>query len=94
MLDEILKGTNTKDRHLGAQSLIKQLCKEKCTGLISTHDIALGEMSKGSQSIVNLHFSSEVINHELLFDYKLKSGVCESFNASELMAKIGIKLDK
>ncbi len=94
MLDEILKGTNTQDRHLGAQSLIKQLGKEKCTGLISTHDISLGEISNEAKNIVNLHFSSEIVDHELLFDYSLKSGVCQSFNASELMSRIGIKLEK
>lgn len=93
MLDEILKGTNTKDRHLGAQSLIKQLGNEKCTGLISTHDIGLGEINK-STNILNLHFSSEIVDHELIFDYTLKKGVCQSFNASELMSRIGIRLEK
>ncbi len=94
MLDEILKGTNTKDRHLGAKSLIKQLSSETCMGLVSTHDITLGELSNNVEKITNLHFSSEIVNHELVFDYKLKPGVCHSFNASELMSRIGIKLEK
>ncbi len=94
LLDEILKGTNTHDRQLGARSLIKQLNKKPCLGFVSTHDLALGELGEKEDQLVNLNFSSEVINGELKFDYKLRSGVCQSFNASELMAQIGIELEK
>ncbi|MEQ9423396.1 MAG: hypothetical protein RJQ09_03180 [Cyclobacteriaceae bacterium] len=92
LLDEILKGTNTHDRQLGAKSLILQLIEHNCVGLVSTHDIALGELAQKHQEIRNLHFSSEIKNDKLFFDYTLKPGICQSFNASELMEQIGIKL--
>jgi len=93
MLDEILKGTNTHDRQLGAKSLIKQLMKESCMGLVSTHDIALGQLGEEGDSLNNWHFSSDLKAGQLLFDYQIKEGVCRSFNASQLMAQIGIKLE-
>lgn len=93
LLDEILKGTNSQDRHLGAQALIRQFHKHNATGLISTHDLALGEMAQEIPGFVfNYSFNSEVINDKLVFDYKLQEGVCRSFNASKLMQQIGIEM--
>lgn len=91
LLDEILKGTNSKDRHSGAKALILQL--EKCfsSGIISTHDVELGDEFEGKPFIENYSFTSEMKNNDLIFDYKLKKGVCHSFNASELMRRIGIE---
>lgn len=92
MLDEILKGTNSKDRHRGAEALIKQLSQLDCTGMISTHDIELGELTKTLPNVVNYSFNSKIVGEEIIFDYKLESGICHSFNASKLMQKIGIEL--
>jgi DNA mismatch repair ATPase MutS len=94
LLDEILKGTNSQDRHLGAQALIRQLHKHNASGFISTHDIALGDMAGEMPGFVeNYSFNSEVINEKLVFDYTLQQGVCRSFNASKLMQQIGIEMD-
>lgn len=94
LLDEILKGTNSKDRHTGSVALIKQLLKNKVVGLISTHDLQLTEIAEElPSSIRNFHFDVNVENEELFFDYKLKEGICQSFNASLLMKKIGIDID-
>lgn len=92
LLDEILKGTNSVDRHLGAESLILQLNEMNAFGLVSTHDLKLGELQKSNNQISNYNFSSSIIDEEIVFDYKLRKGICESTNASQLMAKIGIKL--
>lgn len=91
-LDEILKGTNSKDRHSGAKALIFQLHQTNSSGFISTHDVELGDELEGSDFIENLSFSSEVINNQLIFDYTLRKGVCHSFNASQLMKQIGIRI--
>ncbi len=91
LLDEILKGTNSKDRHSGAKALILQLKKCRASGIISTHDVELGDEFEGESFIENFSFTSEMIDDELFFDYKLKKGVCHSFNASELMSRIGIE---
>ena len=92
-LDEILKGTNSKDRHHGAKALIRQLHRYPASGFISTHDLELGNMAEEhSDYVQNYSFSSEVVEGKLLFDYKLREGICQSFNASELMKQIGIEM--
>ncbi|MGL1887556.1 MAG: hypothetical protein OCD76_13655 [Reichenbachiella sp.] len=90
LLDEILKGTNSEDRHKGAIGLINQLSEGNCIGLISTHDIELAELSKANEVLVNYSFNSTIQNDEIIFDYKLTEGACKSFNASKLMEKMGI----
>ena len=93
LLDEILRGTNSLDRHTGSVALIKQLIKHNAAGIIATHDIGLADLKTDYPSnILNYHFDVEVNNTELYFDYKLKEGTCNSLNASILMKKIGIEL--
>lgn len=91
-LDEILKGTNSKDRHEGAKALMLQLHHTTASGFISTHDVELGDDFDNQGFVENYSFSSEVVNDDLVFDYKLRSGVCHSFNASMLMRGIGIEM--
>jgi hypothetical protein len=92
-LDEILKGTNSADRHRGAEALIRQLHKTTASGFVSTHDLELGQLTDADGFVRNFHFQSDILNGELLFDYKLRDGICESFNASQLMQAIGIEID-
>ena len=91
-LDEILKGTNSKDRHEGAKALMLQLHRTMASGFISTHDVELGDEFDNQGFVENYSFSSEVVNDDLVFDYKLRAGVCHSFNASMLMKGIGIEM--
>jgi hypothetical protein len=94
LLDEILRGTNSLDRHAGSEALIKQLIKQKATALIATHDLGLAELEKEfPQALENFHFDVQVNGEELFFDYQLKPGICTSMNASILMKKIGIELE-
>lgn len=93
LLDEILRGTNSADRHAGSKALIKQLIQHKAVGMVATHDLELAKLEKEyPENIHNYHFDVQVANDELFFDYKLKEGVCQSMNASILMKKIGIEL--
>jgi DNA mismatch repair ATPase MutS len=94
LLDELLKGTNSQDRHLGSSTLIRQLHQGPAFGIISTHDLSLGELSQHHQDIDNFSFNSELRAGKLSFDYKLQHGLCKSFNASELMAQMGIDIEK
>lgn len=89
-LDEILKGTNSDDRHIGAMALIDQLTKKPCMGMISTHDVHLAELSKENSKIENYSFNSTIDGDKIDFDYKLTPGPCKSFNASKLMEQMGI----
>ena len=93
LLDEILRGTNSHDRHAGSSALIKQLIQVEATGIIATHDLELASLEKElPEAIHNFHFDVQVNGPELYFDYTLKTGICQSFNASILMKKIGIEL--
>lgn len=93
LLDEIFKGTNSHDRHQGAIALINQLQKEGAMGLVSTHDLELGEMEKESQGkIKNYHFREYYKNDEIYFDYKLREGISTTRNALYLIRLAGIKV--
>jgi ABC-type multidrug transport system fused ATPase/permease subunit len=93
LLDEILRGTNSFDRHKGSEALIAQLIREKAVAVIATHDVELAVLQEEFPNAVeNYNFDVQVAGEELYFDYKLKHGVCTSMNASILMKKIGIEL--
>lgn len=93
LLDEILRGTNSLDRHTGSAALIKQLIKKDACGIIATHDVELAKLKElYPTNMLNYYFDVQVSNDELYFDYKLKEGICSSLNASILMRKIGIEL--
>ncbi|MDF1863542.1 MAG: hypothetical protein P1U70_01840 [Saprospiraceae bacterium] len=94
LLDEILKGTNSNDRHTGSKALIRQLIKSKGSGIIATHDLELGNLEVQSEgAIENLRMEVEIKDDKLFFDYKLKKGVSESFNATLLMKNMGIRIE-
>ncbi len=93
LLDEILRGTNSLDRHTGSVAFIKQLIKENAVAVIATHDVELADLqNEYTDAIENYHFDVHVEGEELYFDYKLKRGICQSMNASLLMKKIGIEM--
>lgn len=93
LLDEILRGTNSNDRHTGSKALIKQLLQHKATGILATHDLELAKLAdEYPLTVHNYHFDVQVNADELYFDYKINRGVCQSMNASILMKKIGIEL--
>jgi DNA mismatch repair ATPase MutS len=93
LLDEILRGTNSLDRHTGSKALIQQLIKHNAVGIIATHDIELSKLENDfPSSIKNYHFDVQVDCEKLFFDYKLKQGICSSMNASILMKQIGIEM--
>lgn len=90
ILDEILKGTNSTDKAIGAQKFVKRLLKEKAVGIIATHDLSLCTLADDFPTIQNYYFDAEIINDELHFDYRLKEGVCKNMNASFLLEKMGL----
>lgn len=90
LLDEILKGTNSDDRHKGGIALIAQLSERSAIGLISTHDLALGKLEDTNKKLINYSFNSRLDGGDLIFDYRISDGICKSFNASVLMQKMGI----
>ncbi|MCC6726260.1 MAG: hypothetical protein IT258_17265 [Saprospiraceae bacterium] len=93
LLDEILKGTNSVDRHTGSAALIQQLIRLRGGGIIATHDLELGRMeAESGGSVENLCMEVEIRDSQLFFDYKIKPGVSKSFNATLLMRQMGIEV--
>ncbi len=94
LLDEIFKGTNSQDRHMGAKLLIKQLCQCNGLGLVSTHDLELAVLEQESSGTVkNYHFQESYQNNEIHFDYRLRPGVSTTRNALYLMKIAGVDVD-
>jgi DNA mismatch repair ATPase MutS len=94
LLDEIFKGTNSQDRHEGAKILIRQLSKAGAMGMVSTHDLELGDLERESElRIKNYHFREFYENNKIYFDYKLRPGVSTTRNAMYLIKMAGIDVD-
>ena len=90
VLDEILKGTNSKDKASGSKKFVKKLVALSSNGIIATHDVSLCELENDFKEIKNFFFDAKVSNNELSFDYLFKKGVCENMNASFLLKKMEI----
>jgi hypothetical protein len=91
ILDEILRGTNSNDKHSGTIGLIRKLVSRNACGIIATHDLSVANLAHEYPAYVSDKcFESEIINDELLFDYRIKDGVCTKLSASFLMKKMGI----
>ncbi len=91
LLDEILKGTNSTDKHRGSEALLKQVVQYDSTFFITTHDLKLGELEKKfPEHIKNYHFESFIREDELEFDYKIREGIAKNMNASFLLKKMNI----
>lgn len=95
LIDEMLRGTNSVDKYLGSRAIIKKLISEKGRGMVATHDLQLSTLADEYPKLVkNYHFDIQVIDGEMLFDYKLKIGECKIFNASMLLKGIGVDVEQ
>ena len=93
LFDELLEGTNSKDRRIGAEGLLKGLLSRRAIGVVTTHDLALTEIANSSNGqIRNMHFEDQVQDGKMHFDYKLREGVIAKSNALELMRLMGFEL--
>jgi DNA mismatch repair ATPase MutS len=91
LLDELLSGTNSHDRRLGAQALLIGLVDRDAIGLATTHDLALAEIAEHLNGrAVNVHFEDRLEGGQILFDYHLRPGVVARGNALELMRAVGL----
>jgi len=91
ILDEILRGTNTKDKQTGSLGILEKLISKNSIVIIATHDLLIGDLAKKYPEIVVNHcFEVELTNDQLIFDYKLKDGISQKMNASFLMKKLEI----
>jgi hypothetical protein len=94
LIDEMLRGTNSVDKYKGSKAVIEQLIKKKGVGLVATHDLQIAQLEQKYPDYVrNFYFDIQVLDGEMLFDYKIKHGECKTFNASLLLKQIGIDVD-
>ena len=93
LFDELLEGTNSKDRRIGAEGLLKGLLKGRAIGVVTTHDLALTEIADSSKGCIrNMHFEDQVRDGKMHFDYQLREGVIAKSNALELMRLMGYEI--
>ncbi len=91
LLDELLRGTNARARHLGGKAVLMHLIERRGTGLCATHDIELAGLEhQYPERIANVHFTDVVVDGEMRFDYKLRPGIVRTSNALRLLAMAGI----
>ncbi|MFD2864251.1 MutS-related protein [Mucilaginibacter antarcticus] len=93
LIDEMLRGTNSVDKYLGSKAVIEQLIAKKGVGMVATHDLEIAKLEADYPAYVrNFYFDIQVIEGEMLFDYKMKHGECKTFNATMLLKRIGIHI--
>ncbi|MCH7911258.1 MAG: hypothetical protein IIB38_16790 [Candidatus Hydrogenedentes bacterium] len=93
LVDEILHGTNSRDRQLGAEAVLKGFIEGGGIGLVTTHDLAITDTARtfGSKA-ANVHFVDHLEGDRLVFDFKIREGVVQRSNALALMRAIGLKV--
>ncbi len=91
LLDEILHGTNSADRLIGSEAIVRGLQKKNAIGIVTTHDLALSKIVDDlGSSASNMHFEDHIEDGKIAFDYKLKPGVIQRSNALALMRSVGL----
>ena len=93
LLDEVLHGTNSHDRRIGAEALVRGLVERGALGLVTTHDLALAAIADElAPRAANVHFEDHLEEDRIVFDYRLKPGVVRKSNALALMRAIGLEI--
>ncbi|HKR01509.1 MAG TPA: hypothetical protein VJT09_12600 [Pyrinomonadaceae bacterium] len=93
LLDEILHGTNSHDRRIGAEGVVRGLIARGAVGLVTTHDLALARIAEElAPRAANVHFEDHLEDGVMAFDYRLRPGVVERSNALELMRSVGLEV--
>ena len=93
LLDELLSGTNSHDRQIGASAIVGALIDRGALGLITTHDLALAHIADALPGrALNVHFADTLENGQLHFDYRLQPGVVQRSNALDLMRSVGLEV--
>ncbi len=91
LLDEILRGTNSDDKRNGTMEVIRKMVEKQAFGGIATHDLEVCNVTNEHPKILsNKRFEVEIVDDELVFDYKLREGICENKSASFIMKKMGV----
>ncbi len=91
LLDELLGGTNSHDRALGSEGLVRALLERGAIGLVTTHDLSLSRVADQLAPVAaNIHFEDRLEGGRLIFDYRIRPGVVTRSNALDLMRAVGL----
>ena len=93
LIDEIFRGTNSRERLIGSRAYIRELAKRRVLGLIATHDLELVKLADEIPGVTNFHFREEVREGKMVFDYRLRTGPCPTSNALQIMRLEGLPVD-
>jgi DNA mismatch repair ATPase MutS len=93
LIDEIFRGTNSRERLIGSRSYIRALSNSNVVGLVATHDLELVKLADEIDGVVNFHFREDVSDGRMVFDYRLRSGPCPTTNALTIMRLEGLPVD-
>jgi DNA mismatch repair ATPase MutS len=94
LIDEIFRGTNNRERLLGSRSYLRSLVGGRGMGVVATHDLELIQLADESPLIANYHFREDVVDGEIVFDYRLHEGPSPTTNALKIMALAGLPVDE
>ena len=93
LIDECLHGTNSHDRGIGAEAVVRELLARNAIGLVTTHDLALARVADDlAPAAANVHFQDHLENGEIAFDYRMQPGVVTKSNALALMRAVGLEV--
>ena len=93
LVDEMLHGTNSHDRVVGAEAVLRALLEADAIGVVTTHDLAIaGIAAQLMDRAANMHFQDRMDNGTLAFDYILQPGIVTRSNAIELMRAAGLRI--
>jgi len=92
LIDEMLRGTNSKDKYLGSKALVEKLISQHTPTLFATHDLQIAELqNQYPNEVRNFNFDVKIEGDKMFFDYKIKTGECKTFNAAVLLKAIGLE---
>lgn len=95
LIDEMLRGTNSVDKYAGSKAVLEKLIVKRAVGMFATHDLEIAKMENAHPAYIrNFYFDISMRGEEMIFDYKLKTGACKTFNAAILLRQIGIDVAK
>lgn len=92
LVDEIFRGTNNRERRIGAESVIRAFSKTRAMGMVTTHDLDLSALEGQVDGLANHHFRDDVVDGKMTFNYEYRSGPCPSTNAIKVMRTAGLEV--
>lgn len=94
LLDELLLGTNTRERQIASREILRLLLDTASIGAVTTHDLSLASIADEpwGRGVRNVHFRDRLQDGKMTFDYRMREGVVDSTNALRVLAEAGVPI--